>query len=122
MTTCCGNSKNCGRPVCFAALAATVVVEVLDQRAHFTPGNGSLTGVTNTLAVHVLEINRLSSFYMLSGKGCKIEIMTVNIMNHNKVRSSLSSLLSADGCDKSAQFAYDCGVRGVTEVVAMYLP
>ena len=57
LTTCYGNSKNCGRPVCFAALAATVVVEVWDPRAHFTPGSGSLTGVTNTLAVHVLEID-----------------------------------------------------------------
>jgi len=61
LTICCGNSKNCGRPVCLAALAATVVAEFLDQRAHFTPESGSLTGVTDTLAVHVLEIDKAPS-------------------------------------------------------------
>ena len=49
--------KKCCRPVCFAALAAIVVAELLDQRAHFTSGGGSLTGVTNTLAVDVLEVD-----------------------------------------------------------------
>ena len=56
LTSYCENGKCC-RPVCFAALAVVVVAELLDQRAHLTSGGGSFTGVTNTLAVHVLEID-----------------------------------------------------------------
>ena len=36
-------------------------LQFLDQRAHFTPESGSLTGVTDTLAVHVLEIDKAPS-------------------------------------------------------------